>query len=221
MHPAPSPSTPGAGQPAPPRPLPLRRSTARTLFPALAVAVLTACSTPAPEHREPAGLTWSTTAPNQSLNRFTTVIIRDFKDRVTEGYSNSTLDRRLAKIDQMRLAVRLVPDQLADALRRTGAFPYILRTGTPDAQCLVVEGSIWRFDNGESMIQRDTLNRFGNSQFEVRLELGDGANGAALAKIYGENMPSGSTGGTRGYEPLSNGILRVSEQIAAAIAAAR
>lgn len=205
------------GPPTPPNSGSSRRHFLARLVPLPAV-VATACTATAPASA--AGLRWTTAGRARRLTGLTTVLVRDFKDRVSEKYDRSTLERHAAKRDQMRDVVSALPDRIADALRQTGAFGEVRRAGPADAATLQIDGAVFRYEDEDGSVRLQSGNVAGNAQLEVRLELRDGARGTVLATLIAENSPAGVSRVPQSAESLASARERVCGSIARTVAAA-
>lgn len=160
------------------------------------------------------GLRWTAPQHRETAGRLTSVLIRDFEDRVTAKYDSSPIDRRVAKKRQMQRAVVEVPGLLARHLTATGRFATVLREGTPDATTLVIEGTLVRYHEEDGDTRRFTANTAGYAQFEVLVELRDGGTGSVLATLIAENSPAGIGRGVHPAESLATAVDRVCADIA-------
>lgn len=175
----------------------------------------TSCASPS---TTASGLRWTAPQHRETAGRLTSVLIRDFKDRVTAKYDSSPLDRRVAKKHQMQRAVVEVPGVLARHLTATGRFSTVLREGTPDSTSLVIEGALIRYHEEDGDTRRFTANTAGYAQFEVHLELRDGGSGTLLATLIAENSPAGIGRGLHPAESLATAVDRICSDIARTLA---
>ena len=143
---------------------------ARSLFIVAATAVLVAC-----------GTTSSLEAPKErasiDLTPYTILLVEDFKDDATskmEPEEKPLLEPRVAA------ATRMFPDQIASVVKAGGGFDDVLRSGSPEAQTLVMRGSITQYDPGNAALQLMVGFGAGNANFDAVLELVDGGTGAVL-----------------------------------------
>jgi hypothetical protein len=117
--------------------------------------------------------------------------------------------------------VTSVPDAFAEELRKTGAFKEVLRAGSPDANTLVLSGTLWRYDEGNWDTRRVTGSRAGLAQFESRLDLRDGARDELLATITVDEGGAGYQRATRPYQSLANLTREAAQNVATALAKAK
>ena len=193
----------------------------RRLLRALAPAVLLLSLVPGANlhgaSASAAGLKWTQPGKIRRFRGVDRVVVRDFEDRVSEKYLVSPAERRERKRWEMKKARTEVPDALAGALRKTGAFETVERSGNPDVRTLIVEGALHRYDEGDSMARLATRSNAGNPQFEMRLEFKD-AEGIVLGSLIAENAPAGVGRGPQPSDSLAGAIERVVAFAAATIA---
>lgn len=163
------------------------------------------------------GLRWAGAGRTRRLKGFARMLVRDFKESVSGRSGSSTIDRREAEKAAVREATRTVPDRIAEAVSRTGAFAPVLREGAPDQLTLVMDGTLVRYNEGDSDARRATGARFGGPQFEVRLEIRDGGSGEVLATLVAENAPAGGGQRAQAAESLEGAVARVAWDIAQTI----
>jgi hypothetical protein len=200
----------GDGRGSPPEPRHSRRAFLSTL--AAGLPLLGAgCASPS---TTASGLHWTAPQHVETAARLTSVLIRDFEDRVTAKYDSSPIDRRVAKKQQMQRAVVEVPGLLARHLTATGRFASILREGNPDTSTLVLRGVLVRYHEEDGNTRRFTTNNAGYAQFEVHLELREGATDTLLATLIAENSPAGIGRGVHPAESLATATDRVCADIA-------
>jgi hypothetical protein len=142
----------------------------RTLFIAAATTVLVAC-----------GTTSSLEAPTErasiDLTPYDKLLVEDFKDGATakmEPEEKPLLEPRVEAAD------RMFPDQIASVVKAGGGFAEVSRSGAPDAQTLVMRGTITQFDPGNAALQLMVGFGAGNANFDASIELVDGGSGTVL-----------------------------------------
>jgi Domain of unknown function (DUF4410) len=77
-------------------------------------------------------------------------------------------------------ATRMFPEQIASVVKAGGGFDEVLRTGAPDAQTLILRGTITQYDPGNAALQLLVGFGAGTANFNSTLQLVDGGTGNVL-----------------------------------------
>jgi hypothetical protein len=127
------------------------------------------------------GTTSSLQAPADNatidLTPYSKLLIEDFKDEATALAKPEAQPLLKPKLE---MAVKMFPDQIASVVKAGGGFEEVMRSGTPDAQTLVLRGAITQFDEGNAALRWIVGFTAGNANFDARLELMDGATNRTL-----------------------------------------
>jgi hypothetical protein len=146
-----------------------RRAAAATL-PLIAAVVLAAC-----------GTTSSLEAPTElatiDLTTYNKLIVEDFADEAT---SKLKPEARPLLEPKIAAGTKMFPDQIASVVKAGGGFDEVTRSGTPDAQTLVLRGTITQYDPGNAALQLLVGFGAGTANFDSKLQLVDGGTGAVL-----------------------------------------
>lgn len=147
-----------------------RRTTAATLAALLATAILAGC-----------GTTSSLEAPAEhatiDLTPYSRLMVEDFKDEAT---AKMKPEARPLLEPKVTAAMKMFPDQIASVVKAGGGFDEVLRTGAPDAQTLVLRGTITQYDPGNAALQLMIGFGAGTANFDSKLQLVDGGTGSVL-----------------------------------------
>jgi hypothetical protein len=146
------------------------RGAAATLSVVLAAFVLTAC-----------GTTSNLEAPAEratiDLTPYSKLMVDDFQDAATAAMkpeARPLIEPRVAA------ACKMFPDQIASVVKAGGGFDEVQRSGTMDAQTLVLRGKITQYDPGNATLQLLVGFGAGTANFNSTLELVDGGTGNVL-----------------------------------------
>jgi curli biogenesis system outer membrane secretion channel CsgG len=127
------------------------------------------------------GTTSSLEAPAEraaiDLTPYSRLIVEDFKDAATgkmKPEARPLLEPKVAE------ATRMFPEQIASVVKAGGGFDEVLRTGAPDAQTLVLRGTITQYDPGNAALQLLVGFGAGTANFNSTLQLVDGGTGNVL-----------------------------------------
>jgi hypothetical protein len=147
-----------------------QRTNAAALTALLAAAMLAGC-----------GTTSSLEAPAEhatiDLTPYSRLIVEDFKDEAT---AKMKPEARPLLEPKVTAAVKMFPDQIASVVKAGGGFDEVLRTGAPDAQTLVLRGTITQYDPGNAALQLLVGFGAGTANFDSKLQLVDGGTGSVL-----------------------------------------
>ncbi len=147
-------------------------ATSRALLACVAVAFLSAC-----------GTTSSLQSAEEDkvidLTPYSKLIVEDFADEAT---AKAKPEAQPIVGLKMESAVKDFPDQIAAVTRAQGGFNQVSRTGPPDAETLVMRGSITQFDEGNATLRWLVGFAAGNVNFDATVELVDGGTGKSLGK---------------------------------------
>ena len=127
------------------------------------------------------GTTSSLEAPTEraaiDLTAYSRLIVEDFKDEATAKLKP---EARPLLEPKVTAAVKMFPDQIASVVKAGGGFDEVLRTGAPDAQTLVLRGTITQYDPGNAALQLLVGFGAGTANFDSKLQLVDGGTGSVL-----------------------------------------
>lgn len=147
-----------------------RRRTAMALLSVFAAASLAAC-----------GTTSSLEAPAErgsiDLNAYSRLLVEDFNDEAT---GKMKPEARPLLEPKVTAATKMFPDQIAAVVKAGGGFDEVMRTGEPDAQTLVMRGTITQYDPGNAALQMLVGFGAGTANFDSTLQLVDGGSGNVL-----------------------------------------
>jgi hypothetical protein len=135
------------------------RGAAATLSVVLAAFVLTAC-----------GTTSNLEAPAERA----TIDFQDAATAAMKPEARPLIEPRVAA------ACKMFPDQIASVVKAGGGFDEVQRSGTMDAQTLVLRGKITQYDPGNATLQLLVGFGAGTANFNSTLELVDGGTGNVL-----------------------------------------
>jgi hypothetical protein len=153
------------------------------------LSILAACSLAA------CGTTSSLEAPAErasiDLNAYSRLLVEDFKDEATGKMKPEARPLLEPKVTD---ATRTFPDQIAAVVKAGGGFDEVTRTGAPDAQTLVMRGTITQYDPGNAALQMLVGFGAGTANFDSKLQLVDGGSGNVLG-TWDVNKNSWALGG--------------------------
>jgi hypothetical protein len=138
----------------------------------LMASLLTACGTTS-------SLQAPTDEQNIDLTPYSRLLVQDFVDEATPRAKPEA--QPILKL-KMETVVKAFPDQIAAVTRAQGGFDEVVRSGTPDAQTLVMRGSITQYDEGNAALRWMVGFAAGNVNFDANVELLDGGSGRTLGK---------------------------------------
>jgi hypothetical protein len=113
------------------------------------------------------------------LTRYSKLIVEDFRDEATVKAKPEVQPILRLKLET---AVKAFPDQIAAVTRSNGGFDQVGRSGTPDADTLVMRGAITQYDEGNATLRWMVGFAAGNVNFDAIVELLDGGTGQSLGK---------------------------------------
>lgn len=145
-------------------------SPSRALLLCVATAFLAACGTTSSLQSAEADKTID-------LTPYSKLLVQDFADEAT---SKAKPELQPILRLKMETAVKAFPDQIAAVTRSQGGFAEVSRTGTPDAETLVMRGSITQYDAGNATLRWLVGFGAGNVNFDAIVELVDGGSGRSL-----------------------------------------
>lgn len=129
------------------------------------------------------GTTSSLQAPTEDkvvdLTPYSKLLVEDFVDEATTKAKPEIQPTLRLK---METAVKTFPDQIAAVTRSQGGFAEVSRSGNPDAETLVMKGSITQYDAGNATLRWMVGFGAGNVNFDAIVELVDGGTGQSLGK---------------------------------------
>lgn len=125
------------------------------------------------------------------LRAYSRLIVEDFKDEAT---GKMKPEARPLLEPKVAAATRTFPDQIAAVVKAGGGFDEVLRTGAPDAQTLVMRGTITQYDPGNAALQMLVGFGAGTANFDSKLQLVDGGSGNVLG-TWDVNKNSWALGG--------------------------
>jgi len=127
------------------------------------------------------GTTSSLQAPTDDakidLTPYSKLLVEDFKDEATARAKPEAQPLLKPKLDS---AVKMFPDQIASVVKAGGGFDEVLRNGEPNAQTLVLRGTITQYDPGNAALQLMVGFGAGTANFDSKLQLVDGGTGSVL-----------------------------------------
>lgn len=113
------------------------------------------------------------------LTRYSKLIVEDFRD---EASAKAKPEAQPILRLKMETAVKAFPDQIAAVTKSNGGFDEVGRSGTPDADTLVMRGAITQYDEGNAALRWMVGFAAGNVNFDAVVELVDGGTGQSLGK---------------------------------------
>jgi hypothetical protein len=147
-----------------------QRITAVALTALLATAMLSGC-----------GTTSSLEAPPErasiDLTPYSKLLVEDFKD---EASAKMKPEARPVLEPKVAAAVKMFPEQIASVVKAGGGFDEVLRSGEPDAQTLILRGTITQYDPGNAALQLMIGFGAGTANFDSKLQLVEGGTGTVL-----------------------------------------
>jgi len=112
------------------------------------------------------------------LDNYQRVVVNDFADGVTEKAKPKNKARKQAEMD---VATKAFADRIAIELGAKGAFKEVVRTGTADANTLVITGTITRYEEGSSSARLWVGMGAGSAYFDADIVFKDGGTSGVLA----------------------------------------
>lgn len=169
----------------------------------------------------PGGMSSTETGRATDYGQYTRVLVRDFRDRFTSPTERIPLDELQERKALLAEASKTLPDAVAEALRAQGAFAEVLRSGTPTASTLVVDGDILKLYGENDLARRATRGRTGEALAEVRVQLHDGATGTLLGSFLAQSGPGGVDRTAHAPATLETATETVVRRIADEVSATR
>jgi hypothetical protein len=111
-----------------------------------------------------------TTTPLQTTNLSS---VRKFSKVTVQDFTSSVADPEAG----VATAKTYFPDRIAEEIRKTGAFSSVSRNRKPDANTLVIDGTITKFQEGNSILRLFVGMGAGTALFEANVAFRDGGAG--------------------------------------------
>lgn len=151
------------------------------------------------------------------LTPYKKVVVRDFTDKTI---APEKPEKREENKLLMKRATRDFADIIAIELKKTGAFAEVNREGNPDAETVVVEGAISKFERGNTTARLFVGLGAGSSYLDAVVEVRNAATGALLGSVV-VNKNSWGGGGALAAGQTAEGFMeeaakRISEEISKA-----
>ncbi len=150
----------------------------------LTALLLAACGSTSKMKPSPSGESGRTAdkaAISADFARFNKVIVRDFENAVVVTTKNAA--KREVELSQATAAGRRFADQIAEGLKGNPAFASVERTGTPDAETLVISGKVTKYKRGNAALRLMVGFGAGSANFDARVAFIDGANNGEISTI--------------------------------------
>ena len=137
----------------------------KSLLVALATSVLVSCGSTSGIKPSP--------GVNPGSHRYGKVIVRDFNSALTAPETRM-------KVETAR---KTFADQIQGSIQKTGVFRSVARGGKPDADTLVIDGTITRYEDGNAALRLLIGLGAGSSYFDATVRFRDGATLQELGTI--------------------------------------